>query len=338
MEIDLINNVITDIDTLMQRYIIRDGFVFSQVTFPANIYDAIVIKNPPHTPCSSPKIIDSAKSLQEHIDFINKYKIEKALIIAENIDFITKCPSLKYFRIIPSDNAKNDFDYSPLYHMPAVKSLSCATVYGAHYELTTSIDYSKINDLESVSISGSGHFNYNTIRNLKTLGISGYKESNLTNMFSGDNLDSLMIIQSNIKSLEGLQTAPKIKCLYLYYNSHLNDISALRAIKESITALRIENCNQIKDFSVLSELKNLEMLELSGNNTLANLDFIKSMKNLKTFIFSMNVLNGDLSPSQSLPFVRSLKDRKHYNLKDKNLPKGEFVHGNESIELWRRYD
>ena len=39
------------------------------------------------------------------------------------------------------------------------------------------------------------------------------------------------------------------------------------------------------------ELKNLELLELSGSNELPNLSFIKELKNLKTFIFSMNVKN-----------------------------------------------
>ena len=45
----------------------------------------------------------------------------------------------------------------------------------------------------------------------------------------------------------------------------------------------IENCPKIKDFSVLKELKNLELLQLYGKNELPDLSFIRHMKNLKTF-------------------------------------------------------
>ena len=336
MEIKIIKDTV-DADSLVRHYAIHDGFVFQSLTHPGNVYDAIVIKHPESTACASPKLPNSKRSFQEHIDFINKYNLEKAIIIAENIEFITKCPSLKYIRIKPSDNAKNNFDYSPLYQLPNIKSLSCATIYGDRNEFTTSIDYSKFNTLERVSISGPGHKNYNTVKSLKTIGISGYKESDLTNMFSSLSLDSLMIIQCGIKSLEGLQKSDKMKCLYLYHNRSLQDITALRKVKDSLRTLRIDNCSKIKDFSVLSELENLEMLELSGGNQLPSLDFIKSMRNLKTFVFNVNVLDGDLSPCQNLSYARSLRERRHYNLKDKDLPKSHFVYGNESVEGWRRF-
>ena len=85
-------------------------------------------------------------------------------------------------------------------------------------------------------------------------------------------------------------------------------------MKKSLKALRIENCPKITDFSVLSELENLELLELTGRNVLTNLEFLKSMKNLNTFTFNMLVENGDLSPCLNLEYVYSEKDRKHYNL------------------------
>ena len=117
-----------------------------------------------------------------------------------------------------------------------------------------------------------------------------------------------------------------------------SSIEKKRKVKKTLRALRIENCPKISDFSLLEELVNLELLELSGNNELPNLNFLKAMKNLKTFIFSMNVKDGDLSPCMVVPRVHSKKDRRHYNLKDKDLPKGLYVHGNENIEKWRRLE
>lgn len=120
---DLIREVISDSTILGRGYILRDGFVFTSITYPTNIYDAIVIKYPCNVPCLSPRVEASTHCLEEQISFINKYKIEKALIIAENIDFIIQCPTLKYLRIIPADSAGNNFDYSPLYEMPELKGL-----------------------------------------------------------------------------------------------------------------------------------------------------------------------------------------------------------------------
>lgn len=337
MKIDVIKKEV-DTDSLIKHYVVRDGFVFKAITQPGNVYDAIVIQYPKDTPCSSPKLPSVRRSLQENIDLINKYKLEKAFIIAENIEFITQCPSLKYITIKPSDSAGNNFDYSPLYKIPQIKSLSCATVYGDKNEFTTSLDYSKVNGLEMVNISGSGHKNYNMLQGLRTMGISGCKEPDLTNMFGSPVLDSFMIIQCGIKSLEGLESAEKLQCLYLYHNRSLQDITALNKVKKTLKALRIDNCSKIEDFSVLTELENLEMLELCGNNTLPSLDFIKSMKSLKTLRFDMNVQDGDLSLCANIPCVRSLKHRKHYNLKDKDLPKGQAVYGNENIETWRRFN
>lgn len=62
------------------------------------------------------------------------------------------------------------------------------------------------------------------------------------------------------------------------------------------------------------------------------------LKNLKLFCFSMNVLDGDLSPCLSIACVDSFKNRKHYNLKDCELPKGKCTMGNEDIEQWRRLE
>lgn len=92
------------------------------------------------------------------------------------------------------------------------------------------------------------------------------------------------------------------------------------------------------DFSPLYAMEKLEFLELCGSNLLPNLHFLGSLKNLKTFIFDYNVLDGDITPCLGISYVYCMRGRKHYNLKDKDLPKGEYVRGNEDIEEWRRLE
>lgn len=333
-----IQEVITDSRVLADRYILRNGFSFTAINHPGNVYDAIVIKYPRDVPCFSPRINGSSHSLKEQIEFINRYRIEKALIIAENIDFITRCPTLKHLRIIPADSSGNEFDYSPLYKMPQIKSLQCSTVYGFKEKFSTCIDCGKINGLEDIHIANCGYENYNTVETLKGLGLSNYEKRDMSEAFSSSILDTLSIFQSKIITLEGIQKSQKMQCLYLYYNRSLQDISALQKVKKTLRALRIENCPKIEDFSVLGELENLEFLELSGSNELPSLSFLKKMKSLKTFIFSVNVKDGDLSPCLDLSYVYSEKNRKHYNLRDTELPKAQYVRGNETIEEWRRLE
>ena len=333
-----VQGVITDGRILANRYILRNGFPFTAITHPANIYDAIVIKYPQNSLYSSLEINGSFHSLEEQIEFINRYGIEKAVIISENIDFITKCPNLKHLRIIPADSSANGFDYTPLYEMPQIKSLQCSTVYGFNGEFSTCIDCAKIRGLEDIHITNSKYKNFNRVTTLKGLGLSNYKKENVSEAFSSSILDTLSIFQSKIITLEGIQQSQKMQCLYLHYNRSLQDISALKKVKKTLRALRIENCPKINDFSVLGELENLELLELSGSNELPNLNFLRKMKNLKTFTFNMNVKNGDLTPCLDLSYVYSEKDRKHYNLKDAELPKVLYVHGNETIEKWRRLE
>ena len=72
-----IQEVITDSRVLADRYILRNGFSFTAINHPGNVYDAIVIKYPRDVPCFSPRINGSSHSLKEQIEFINRYRIEK---------------------------------------------------------------------------------------------------------------------------------------------------------------------------------------------------------------------------------------------------------------------
>lgn len=325
-----------DIIILPNRAIATNKFSFGSVTFPGNVKDAIIVKHPYHMICT-PGVIASTRSLEEHIEFINRHKIEKAHIIAPNIEFITACPSLKYLLISPAGIDEDNFDYSPLYDMPQIKSLGCPTTYGLFIDkFRTTIDLGKIRGLESVHIYDKGQLNYKEIKTLKSLGFGSYDGEDLVGAFSSTIIDTLTLIECKIRTLEGIQLSPKMQCVYLYYNRRLKDISALSKCKKTLRALRIECCSKIEDFSVLGELENLELLQLTGSNELPNLDFLKNMKNLKTFIFNVNVKDGDLSPCLWLSYVHSSRIRRHYNLKNADLPHNKYYRGNDSIEEWRR--
>lgn len=300
----------------------REGFIFTVVTNPANVLDAIVIKNPCDCDWRRPIKSSSHKSLEEHVDFINKYKLEKAFVIAEDINFINRCPSLKYLAICPEKPADRDFDYSPLYEMPCIKYLDCTTTYGIDkIPISNPIDYSKINGLSELWMDGQGHLNYEKVETLESIHIKNTAFIGFEHFEHKEKMKEISLLLTNARSLDGISGFKNLKKLTLEYNRVLGIISELNLLSDSLKSLYIENCPKITDFSCLYELKNLEQLGLMGSNKLADLNFLKEMKKLKAFVFSFDVASCDLSPCLSVPYVYSEKNKKKYNLKDKDLPK-----------------
>ena len=41
------NEVISNVDDLINGYVLRDGFIFKAIDEPTHVFDAIVIRNPP---------------------------------------------------------------------------------------------------------------------------------------------------------------------------------------------------------------------------------------------------------------------------------------------------
>ena len=317
-----LDSVITDFSDLYRSYIFRNGFAFAAINEPANVYDAIVIRNPSSCDCWTPKQAFSSHTLEEHIDFVNCHKIEKALIIAEDISFITQCPTLKYVNIVPSDSAPEKFDYSPLYEMPEINWLDCRMKYGGPKEhLSTKIDCSRINGLKDLYVRGNGCLNYNKVESLEKLYFSDYKGlDDFRGISQSKILKKLRFVSCSFSSLDGIEDYPNLQSLDIWYNRKLANVSALKEIAGNFRGLSIENCPKISDFSVLSSLNNVEALSLEGNNEIPSLKFLNDMKKLRFFNCTMNIKDGDLTPCLSVPYV-NIKGRKHYNYQNKDLPK-----------------
>lgn len=310
--------------TLNQTMPSTDDFFFRALTEPNNP-DAIVICNPPDAICRAPVILHSKKPLEEHIKHIQEHNLKKAVVIAEDISFLKQCPSLEYLWVIPALTAI-DFDFSPVYELPNLRWLQCETVIGPHDEKYARIDYSQVRHIERLAVSGAkGHENIASLKKLRVLYMEQGQpcRDSLMGAFDGVMLEKLVICQSPIKSLNELEQAQKLCMLDLSYNKNLEDISALSALKGSLRWLSIEQCGKISDFSALDSLEKLEFLQLIGSNVLPNLEFVRRMPKLKSFVFKMNNSDGDMSMCSNIPYV-SIRNRKHYSHKDKDFSKKEF--------------
>lgn len=283
----------------------------------------LVILSPFDVVWESPVLARSRKNLEEHIQYIQENQVAKVLIIAEDISFLRQCPSIKSVKIIPPYSASK-FDYSPLYDMPNLQELNCQTIYGPKDSLKAEVDYSHFSSLRDVYARGvKGHLNLESVKGLQHLYLGqGQPASKTLTGFDFSALTELNLCQSSIRSLDGIEKASCLRKLNLSYCRALENVTALTSIGETLTSLEIESCGKIKDFSCLNNLPNLENLVLFGANTLPDLSFLINMPNLKSFRFTMNVLDGDVALCRNIPYVYC-KNRKHYNLKDDELPKGK---------------
>ena len=150
-------------------------------------------------------------------------------------------------------------------------------------------------------------------------------------------LDSVSISLGSLRSLAGLE-GTQIRCLELFYLRSLHDISVLSDCK-CLKALRIEHCPKIVGLAdILRQLNGLMMLAVTGNRgTFENLDFIDGMKDLRFFVTDFNILDGKIERLKQLPYASVLRDRRHYDVKDKDLSRNSNgLHGTEDIPKWRR--
>ena len=337
-----LNEAVTDIHVLSQGFILRDGFAFVLGDKPA-VYDTLLIRWPADA-VGTPKFAKSSRTLEEHIQLINQHKLETARIICRDLSFITQCPTLTKVSIHPDDMGFDDFDYSPLYTMPNLKSVCCITKYGIKEQYKTDIDYAKLRNLREVSMAGLGHINYEKLPFLESLWISNCKKHrDFKEISCSTQLKDVTLMQCALQSLDGIENHSNMRSVALWHNRSLTDISALEKLANTLRVIDIEACPKISDFSFLAMMKNLEHLRLYGSNrlpslafltTMENLEhlrlygsnrlpslaFLKEMPNLKTFTFTMDVEDGDLSLCKDIPYA-SCKNRKHFNIKDAQLPK-----------------
>lgn len=257
------------------------------------------------------------------MEAVNLYQIEKAIVIADDISFLCRCPTLRWLWVQPSNSAPDCFDFSPLYQLPQLCYLRCETVYGEKMNRSGLVDYTQLPHLNRVAIHAEqGHIHFETLPALQELDVSNIKSRKTAGeYFSGDSIRKMSYLSCGIESLEGLETCRALESLSLAYNRNLEDISAVAHTATTLKVLDIENCAKISSFDCLRSFVNLEVLRLMGSNTLPDLRFLQYMTKLKVFSFSMNVLDGDLSMCAKIPYVSSERNRKHYNRKDKDLPK-----------------
>lgn len=317
--------VIRDMETLNQPFycasqgVYRGGFQFAG-TGEMYIYDALVVFSPDGSRCGG--YYSHRRTLEECIALINRFQLEKVIIIGDDLSFLVRCPSLKDIWIHYPHGANRCMDFTPVYQMDTVRTFSCtAPPDTVPKKSIRPIDYTRMHGLQHLSVYGEKNSNFNLVPTLETLFVTGSSAHvDLSNISCASAFKMIDLLQCGVRSLNGLEKYP-MQQVNLSYLRRLEDISALGKISATLRSLSIEACGKISDFSCLYNLANLEHLVLCGSNHLPDLGFLRNMPKLKTFVFSMEVNDGDLIPCLHVPYVSCSKIKRHYNLKEADLPK-----------------
>ncbi len=137
---------------------------------------------------------------------------------------------------------------------------------------------------------------------------------------------------SGVETLDGLENFPALEMLYIDY-CELSDLKPLVQIP-GLKSLKLDGLSEVKDFSPLGAMKNLEELSIDCEN-LKVPDFLKGMQRLR----SLELLSGSmisLDELKSLPALEALVVEDCGDLKNMDAVTG--LTGLKALSLELPYD
>ena len=288
------------------------------------IYDRLVVFSPDTATHWSRRFGLPERTLEEHIALINTMGLDRITVVAEDLSFLLRCPGLRSVHIVHAKGIDAPLDFSPLYELPHLQDLSIDEgSNGITKSPAQRIDFARLPGLKQLGVCTNDPHNYHVLPKLERLFHSNDKRHmDLTELSCSPVLKSLDLLCCSTRSLKGIEKFP-LQALSVSYLRRWEDISDLAGCASTLRMLSIDACGKIRDFSCLQELVNLECLFLGGSNTLPDLSFVNRMPNLKVLNFSMTIDDGDLTPCLRIPYATFDKGKRHYNLKDRDLPKSK---------------
>lgn len=181
-------------------------------------------------------------------------------------------------------------------------------------DMSPVIDFVCFPSLKSIACEWKkGMFRNTQLSRLKELRLWKYSGKDLEELRDFSGIERLFLAQSKCESLNGISDFKNISSLEICYMGKLNNIADLNLA--SLRELIIENSKKISDYSQIKQCVNLEKLYIHHSAPIASLDFINSLKNLKSFRFiGTDVLNGNLEPLFSVTDV-CFTQKKHFSHK-----------------------
>ncbi|WMW80828.1 hypothetical protein RF679_00770 [Undibacterium cyanobacteriorum] len=164
-------------------------------------------------------------------------------------------------------------------------------------------------------------FNFSKMKNLKMLGgiwskfwkglehcllLESFHVSRFSNLVASipnlAKLKRIVLIQPNLSSLNGIESAKRLVDLELTMAKKLENIDALNSCAPTLLKLKLDGCRKIRSYDAIEKLVNLSYLILSGSADLVSISFIEKMPKLVTLsIYETKLLDNNLTYCISHP-------------------------------------
>ncbi len=324
----------------------KNGFNFTTNVISAETEKQVflIVKMKGRSTVESPQLFALEHSEEEYVSFIQSKQIKAATVILDDFSFLNRCPNIEMLSLYPSFQAPNHISFEPVYNLKELRMLEPKTVYGYDDRFWSEFNCEKLASASTLEWFGAsckkGVKNISALTGLKSLLLSSYRATDLRDAVNSPVLDTLSLLYCGNRSLEGIEATKNLIALKVDSCFKLVDIDALYSASNTLQGLVIEDCKNIKDFSVLGELKELTRLSILGSGKIPTLSFLDNLPNLKTFTLSVDVDDGDLSYCDRLEHTSIYPNRKHFNRKNEDFPhikRPDVILGDETIELWRRH-
>jgi len=189
-------------------------------------------------------------------------------------------------------------------------------------EFDEAVDFSHFEKLNYCQIAWNSKIkNIQNLKFLNTLFLYKYKKQDLAEFRELTSLKKFCILQSTIRSLNGLENFALLEYLELAYLRNLESLNGIQSLKK-LRNLDLTNTPKIDSLTSLESLKCLEALSIYGARNIQSISSLKDLKELKFIHISgnTNVIDGDMSAMLGREDA-SIGTRKHYSHTSEEIDK-----------------
>ena len=258
--------------------------------------------------------------LQKTIETIYNYDIKTIVIKTydgysfKDLEWLKECSFIDQVHLFCYED---NFELKGLHYLKDMKLLNLNVTAK---KMSQELDFGYFSKLQNCSLDWNPKMEnlFNCIT-LQRLSLRKFKGKNLKGIDNLSNLNELLINNSLIEGLIGLEGLA-INSLKLSYLKKLETLNGINTLVESLKILELENCPKIEKIDYMEVLSNLQKLGLNNCKQIDSLKPIQNLNKLQQFDFwgNTSILDGDMSPCIGIRKV-AFENRKHYNYKNEEI-------------------
>ena len=185
----------------------------------------------------------------------------------------------------------------------------------------------QLKNLEDLRFFTVKKFDLQQLAGLKKLKSLTFMQCDVDTVCNIEQIPSLEVVSISycykFAQVDGVEQLPKLRVLELDTCARLKHASASGSIK-NLKMLILENV-KLQDYSFLEDMAckdTFACLMMKNCGSIPSIKFLNNYPNLQAFCgWDTNVVDGDITPCLRLESA-SITNKRHYNLKDKQLPFG----------------